>query len=239
MSDFVVIIPAMNEQASLAKVLLDIRQYHNCDVIVVDDGSIDNTALVARQHGAIVLPHVINMGAWRATQTGIRYALQKEYDNVVTLDADGQHNALDIEKLIVASQLGNDLVIGSCTSRGSAGRHVVWKTIKKLTGLPVSDLTSGFSCYSKIAMQVLVSKQASMFEYQDVGVLLMLKHLNMKCTEVAVSMDERQDGISRIFNSWRAVIKYLLYTFILSVTKVSPISAKTYHNKLTSGGNLD
>jgi glycosyltransferase involved in cell wall biosynthesis len=239
MSDYVVIIPAMNEQASIAKVLLDIRKYHNCDVIVVDDGSIDNTVSVARQHGAIVLPHVMNMGAWRATQTGIRYALKKEYDNVVTLDADGQHNALDIEKLIMASQLGIDLVIGSCTSRGSTGRHVVWKIIKKLTGLPVSDLTSGFRCYSKSAMQVLVSKQASMFEYQDVGVLLMLKHINMKCAEVAVSMDERQDGISRIFNSWLAVGKYLLYTFILSATKFSPISAKTYHKKLTSGDNLD
>lgn len=229
----------MNEEASLPSVLKDIRAYLDCEIIVVDDASEDNTVEVAKQFGAQVLPHVTNLGAWRATQTGIRYALKNGFDGVVTFDADGQHQAKFINTLLVAAEQEHDLVIGSCMSRGSRGRHFAWGFFKRMTGLNVSDLTSGFRFYSRNALEVLSSRQASMFDYQDVGVLLMLRHVNMKCIEVPVKMDERQDGISRIFNSWLAVTKYLLYTFILSGTKVLPMSAKVYHKNLTTGDNLE
>ena len=89
-----IIIPAMNESGSIASVLSDITAHFNCTVIVVDDASTDNTAQIARGLGACVLSHAINLGAWRATQTGIRYALKKGYERVVTCDADGNipHN---------------------------------------------------------------------------------------------------------------------------------------------------
>ena len=234
-----IIIPAMNESSSIAGVLMSIKKYFDCVIIVVDDASSDTTAKVARSHGAIVLPHTINLGAWRATQTGIRYALKKGMTRAITCDADGQHPAQALLKLINDAPQSNDCTIGACTSRGSTGRHIAWRVFKRLSGVDVSDLTSGLRLYSRPAMRVLASTQATMFEYQDVGVLLMLKKLNMHCSEVSVVMREREDGISRIFHSWFAVFKYLLYTLILSVTKIGPHEVAKYHKQLTAGAELD
>lgn len=234
-----IIIPAMNESSTIASVITGIKAHLNCLLIVVDDASTDNTAQIARQHGAVVLPHTVNLGAWRATQTGIRYALKKGMNRVITCDADGQHPADALLSLLKESPQHNDCTIGSCTSRGSAGRHIAWGVFKRLSGLYVSDLTSGLRLYSRPAMHVLASPQATMFEYQDVGVLLMLKKLNMACSEVGVVMKLREDGISRIFNSWLAVIKYLIYTFILSLTKIGPQEVAKYHKQLTEGAELD
>lgn len=234
-----IIIPAMNESSSIQDVLQGIRDRFDCMVIVVDDASSDETALIAKQCGAVVLPHAINLGAWRATQTGIRYALKRGIGRVITCDADGQHPVEALIALINSAPDNNDCTIGSCTSRGSAGRHIAWGTFKRLTGLDVSDLTSGLRVYSRKAMRVLASPQATMFEYQDVGVLLMLKKLNMPCSEVEVKMQPREDGISRIFHSWIAVMKYLIYTLILSVTKIGPHEVAKYNKRLTAGADLE
>lgn len=234
-----IIIPAMNEGGSIAGVLEDINSTFKCAVIVVDDASCDNTAEIAKSYGAIVLPHAINLGAWRATQTGIRFALKKGYDRVITCDADGQHPVESLVTLLENAPKANHCTIGACTSRGSVGRHIAWRVFKKLSGVNVRDITSGLRLYTRPAMQVLASYQATMFEYQDVGVLLMLKHLKMQCSEVSVSMKRREDGISRIFHSWLAVLKYLLYTFILSVTKLGPQAVAKYHKQLTAGAELD
>lgn len=234
-----IIIPAMNEARSIASVIRNLRKYFFCSIIVVDDGSTDNTAAIAKREGAIVLPHVVNLGAWRATQTGIRYALKQKIDYVITCDADGQHPVEAIVKLLEDITDDVDCRIGSCISRGSVGRHIAWRVFKRLSGLGVSDLTSGLRLYSRPAMRVLASYQATMFEYQDVGVLLMLKKLNMSCEEVGVEMLSRKDGISRIFHSWLAVFKYLLYTFILSITKIGPQEVARYHKKLTAGAKRD
>lgn len=234
-----IVIPAFNEQESLPNVISDLKKTIKSDVIIVDDASSDDTAKIASRLNAIVLSHVVNLGAWRATQTGIRFALKQGYERIITFDADGQHSASDIDTLIRKSEENYDLVIGSCVSRGSRGRHIAWRVFKRMTGLSVSDLTSGFRCYNHAAMSALASRQATMFEYQDVGILLMLRSLNLKSVEVSVRMNERKNGISRIFYSWSAVCKYLLYTLILSVTKAIPMSAKPYRKKLISGENIE
>ncbi|GGW82243.1 glycosyltransferase family 2 protein [Alteromonas halophila] len=234
-----IVIPAMNESRTIGTVIRGLREHFSCPIIVVDDASTDNTADIARGEGAIVLPHVTNLGAWRSTQTGIRYALKRGIECVVTCDADGQHPKQALLTLLEKAEEDTDCTIGSCTSRGSTGRHIAWRVFKRLSGLDVSDLTSGLRLYSRPAMRVLASKQATMFEYQDVGVLLMLRKLKMRCTEVDVAMQERKDGISRIFHSWVAVFKYLLYTFILSITKLGPQEVARYHKKLTAGAELE
>jgi len=234
-----IIIPAINEQRSIARVIDGLRAHFDFPVIVIDDASSDRTREIAEKRGAIVLPHIINLGAWRATQTGLRYALNKGFDLVVTCDADGQHPAESIAALLANADEKDDLVIGSCTSRGSTGRHIAWRVFRRLSGLQVGDLTSGLRLYRRPAMAVLASRQATMFEYQDVGVLLMLQKLNMSCSEVSVKMQERKDGISRIFHSWGAVLKYLLYTGILSISRLGPFKADKYHQKLISGANSE
>jgi glycosyltransferase involved in cell wall biosynthesis len=234
-----IVIPAMNEELTISSVLSDIRALYDYEVIVVNDGSSDYTVDVAEQHGAIVLNHVVNMGAWRATQTGMRYAYKNGYDRVVCIDADGQHDVEGIETLLSRLDEGFDLVVGSCTSRGSMARHIAWRTFKTLTGSSIRDITSGFRAYSHNALSILVSRQATMLEYQDVGVLLMMKQANLSMSEVQVSMQERQDGISRIFNSWSAVFTYLLYTLVLSLTKSLQIDKKQYRDKLIEAGKND
>lgn len=238
-SKVAIVIPAMNESGSIKGVLQSLQSAFECTIIVVDDASSDDTAIIAKQQGAVVLPHSVNLGAWRATQTGIRYALKMGINRVITCDADGQHPTSALTKLLKEAPEGNDCTIGACISRGGAGRHIAWRFFKRLSGVNVSDLTSGLRLYSRSAMQVLASRQATMFEYQDVGVLLMLKKLGMKCSEVDVTMIEREDGISRIFHSWLAVCKYLLYTLILSITKIGPHEVAKYHKQLTAGTDLE
>ena len=239
MSKIAIIIPAMNEERSIAKVIDGLRAHFDFPIIVVDDASTDDTRQIAEKRGAIVLPHILNLGAWRATQTGLRYAINKGFDSVITCDADGQHPAQAVESLLGQANDSDALVIGSCLARGSTGRHIAWRVFKRLSGLNVSDLTSGLRLYRRPAMAVLASRQATMFEYQDVGVLLMLQKLNMSCSEVSVNMQERKDGISRIFHSWGAVISYLLYTGILSISRLGPFKAEEYHQKLISGANSE
>jgi glycosyltransferase involved in cell wall biosynthesis len=241
MSKYAVIIPAMNEELSLHLVLHDLKQIQEqvFEVIVIDDGSTDATATIARECGATVLRHALNLGAWKATQTGMRYALKHGFTEVICMDADGQHKVADVHLLLNELYQGRDIVVGSCMSRGSAARHIAWRAFKLLTGLPISDITSGFRAYSANALSLLVSRQASMLEYQDVGVLMMMKQSGLSMSEVSVSMQERADGISRIFHSWVAVFKYLLYTFVLSLTKSLQLDRKSYRDRLKAAGKDD
>lgn len=223
--------PAMNEANSIFKIVSSVV-HAGYQIIVVDDASIDNTAELAKEAGAIVLSTVKNLGAWKATQAGIRYAHSKGFDTVITMDADGQHNTDDIPKLIMASKNGADVVIGNCIERGSRGRHLAWQFFKTLNGLKVSDITSGFRLYNRNAMYGLISRQATMLEYQCVGILIMLRNMKLQVVEVAVPMEERSDGISRIFYSWTAVFYYLMYSGLLSVSKAFPSNKDTFINNI-------
>lgn len=213
--------PAMNEEISIVKMVSSVV-LAGYTIIVVDDASVDNTAKLAKASGAIVLSTIKNLGAWKATQAGIRYAYTRGFDAVITMDADGQHNTDDIPKLLASSQNGADVVIGNCTDRGSRGRHVAWHFFKALNRLKISDITSGFRLYNRNAMYGLISRQATMLEYQCVGILIMLRNMRLQVTEVAVPMKNRVDGISRIFYSWTAVFYYLMYSGLLSVSKAFP-----------------
>ena len=221
----------MNEENSIGKVVSSLVE-RDFKVVVVDDFSSDKTAAIARRSGATVLANIKNLGAWRSTQAGIRYAHKFSADVVITMDADGQHDCEDLQKMIEAYHQGADVVIGSCTSRGSTGRHIAWRLFKLLNGLRVNDITSGFRLYNREAIEILVSRQATMLEYQCVGILLMLRNLRLKVYEVPVNMRERKDGISRIFNSWISVIYYLAYSGLLSFSKAFPVKKHSYLNKI-------
>ncbi|NDV24924.1 glycosyltransferase family 2 protein [Desulfovibrio sp. JC022] len=221
-SKTLVVIPAFNEELSVAAVVSEIRERTGLDVLVVNDMSSDETTDEAESAGATVLNLCCQLGAWGATQTGIRYALQKGYARCVTCDADGQHDVNAISALLAESKASNsDIVIGSCISRGSAARHIAWKYFKVITGLPVNDLTSGFRVYSFRAMQKVALSRASIIDYQDISVLLLLKSQKMTFKEVDVCMVAREDGKSRIFNSWLAVAKYMMLSSIIALCRIS------------------
>ena len=108
-----IVIPAYNEQAAVFDVVRGVRADY-ADILVVDDGSRDNTAAEAKRGGATVLRHIINRGQGAALQTGIEYAVLRGADIIVTFDADGQHRVEDVARLVDALESsGADVVIGS------------------------------------------------------------------------------------------------------------------------------
>jgi len=216
----VVIIPAHDEAKDIGFVIGEINKYSNFPVVVIDDASTDNTILVARKAGAVVVPLAVQLGAWGATQTGLRYALKNNYDYAVTMDADGQHQAESLPALLQPI-IGNeaDVVIGTCTRRGSALRKIAWSVMKRVSGLRLEDLTSGFRVYDRRAIRRLAAWQATLLEYQDVGVLAMLQSAGISIKDVEVKMLPRRHGMSRVFYSWTSVVYYMSYTLLLSFTK--------------------
>ena len=213
-----IVIPAKNEAASIEAVVLAVRAHGYLDVLVVDDDSDDETGRIARESGALVIRAPLAQGAWGAMQTGIRYAVRHNFTSVITMDADGQHRTEEIELLLRASQFA-DVVIGACPSRGSVARKFAWSLFRRLTGFALEDLTSGFRLYNADACLVLAGEAATLIDYQDMGVLLVLRRAGLTFSEVEVRMSARVDGISRIFYSWWAVARYMLETTVLCFAK--------------------
>lgn len=214
-----VVIPAYNEGGNLGIVLAGIDRMGGVDVVVVDDNSADNTIEVALRYGITVLPLSVRLGAWGAAQTGIRFGLLNGYDVFVTMDADGQHRSGDLP-LLIDELVGNglDVVIGSCPGRGSLARKTAWWIFRRLSGLKLEDLTSGLKAYSREAACHLVKADATIFDYQDLGVLLYLLKNKMKIREKDVAMRPRRDGKSRVFDSWLLVVKYMAQTLVLCLS---------------------
>ena len=215
----VVVIPAFNEASSVGAVV-ESALLHAERVVVVDDASQDNTAKLAEAAGAAVLRLPVQLGAWGATQTGMRYAVRKGFDIAITMDADGQHKSSDIPNLI-APLLAEEanVVIGACPQRGSPLRHLAWRWIRSLSGINLGDFTSGFRAYDRLAIRKAASWKATLLEYQDIGVLMLFQRHSLVITDVIVTMSERVSGHSRIFGDWGAVIYYMAYTLILGLSK--------------------
>ena len=157
-----IIIPAYNEELTIGSVVALAKKYG--DVLVVDDGSLDRTSEIAREAGAVVIRHERNMGKGYALRTAFEYALSEEYDIVVTIDADGQHNPDEIPFLIEPIIKGEaDLVIGSRYLSGSKkeiplyrrfGLWVLNKSTKVAASVDV-DSQSGFRAMNRKTLEKL------------------------------------------------------------------------------------
>lgn len=215
--DAIVVMPARNEAGSVGRLVRELRG-NGLEVIVVDDASVDGTADRAEAEGARVLRLADRLGAWGATQCGMRMALRLGKRRVVTMDADGQHPPGTIVPLLDRHAAGGaDVLIGACTSRGTLSRRMAWNMFKAVTSLNVHDLTSGLRVYGCKALKLLTRPEGSLIDYQDIGVLLMLREAGLTVAERPVSMCVRESGRSRIFRNWFAVMEYMLFTFILAV----------------------
>jgi len=218
--DWLLIIPAKNEAASVADVVHEAIAICGITVLVVDDASTDSTAALARQAGAIVLSLCQSLGAWGAIQTGLRYALRNQYRYVITMDADGQHQANSLPILARALQAQTaDVIIGAFPERGSVARQFAWKVFRLLSGLSHADLTSGLRAYNHLAINTLASHHATLLDYQDMGVLLLLEQQGLRLAEISIAMRPRLAGQSRIFRSWWTVAGYMIYTLILCIAR--------------------
>lgn len=221
MSSTLILIPAHNEEATVGQVVDELLRAWGLPVVVIDDASTDTTIVTARSAGALVLPLPLRLGAWGALQTGLRFALAEGYSSAVTLDADGQHSPGAMSALLEPIRDDRaDVVIGAFPARASRARRLAWGYFRWLTGLELEDITSGFRAYNLAAIKLLASQEASLLDYQDVGVLLILRRRGLRITEVDVEMRPRTQGVSRIFNSWWTVGKYMLQTSVLCAARI-------------------
>jgi len=216
-----VVIPAYNEAATVAEIVRRVIAHAACDVVVVNDASSDDTSAQARAAGAAVIDLPLNLGAWGATQTGMRYAQRNRYATVATLDADGQHHPESLPSMLTALEQDEvDVVIGTYTQRLSVAKRVAWWYFRLLTGLPVQDFTSGLRAYSRRAARALASREASLLDYQDMGVLMLLYQKGFRLRELPTVMSPRKSGMSRVFASWFIVARYMLHTTVLCFARL-------------------
>jgi glycosyltransferase involved in cell wall biosynthesis len=215
-----VIIPAWNEAGTIFDIVRSVKEKISIDILVVDDGSSDDTGDLAKSAGAAIVRLPMNIGAWTATQTGFRYALAHGYRMAVTMDADGQHLAESIPALLdVLISGAADVVIGSNPGRASTNRRMSWSFFRWLTGFDIEDFTSGFKAYNQKAMRLLLQRRAYLFDYQDLGTLLLLRRFGVRISEIPVPMQKRRHGHSRIFSTWWQVFRYMMVSTVLCVSK--------------------
>ena len=219
-----IVIPAYNEARQLAAVLRAAGEHApGFDVLVVDDASSDDTAAVARRAGARVVRHPFNLGYGSALQTGYRYAISRNYDLVVQMDGDGQHDAADLRRLAAPVESGQaDVAYGSRFHPGSSYRMPLLRRIgsrwfawlvRKLTGLVIGDPTTGFQALSARVLR-LYATDAFPIDYPDADMIVLLHRSGLAVCEVPVRMFERPESPS--MHSGPAVL-YYVYKMTLAI----------------------
>ena len=238
MTDRVVaVVPAWNEAGAIGGVVDEIRAFDpQIDVVVVDDASTDDTAGVARAHGAKVLALPFNIGIGGAVQTGFRYARDEGYDVAVRLDGDGQHAAEELGKLLAPIRAGDaELVIGSRfvdpagTYRPPFARRmgirVFARLVSLLGGQKVTDTTSGFSALDRTAIELFATEYPH--DYPEVESTLVALRSGLRLAQVQVDMRERQAGTSSItfVRSLYYIVKVMLALLVASLRRYPRLEA--------------
>jgi len=204
-SDTLVFIPAWNEEDNLPAVLDALAgELPDVDVLVVDDGSRDGTSAVAKQQGVPVVRHPINLGVGGALQTGFRWGVDHDYDVVVQLDADGQHDPAYLAPLLAPVREGRcDVAIGSryverteyqAPMSRRLGMLLFSGVVRLALGQRIADTTSGFRAYGRRVMEV--GQHEFPKDFPDAPLLIQLARRGFRLLEVPVRMRERQAGQS-------------------------------------------
>lgn len=211
-----IIIPAYNEQGSIGAVVETIRkQVGDADILVVNDGSQDRTARMARESGAMVISLPYNMGIGTAVQSGFLFAKEKGYHFVVQVDGDGQHPVKEIPRLLEALANGADVAIGSRFVQPTGYRPPFFRAVgikvfsflvSLIVGKKVHDTTSGFRATNRRA--ILLLTETYPHDYPEVEALITLHRHRMKFVEIPVEMNYRREGKSSI--SAKAGIYYMM-----------------------------
>lgn len=218
----VIVVPAYNEAGAVYGVVEELRRAYP-NVVVVDDGSRDDTSAEARRAGAIVLRHVLNRGQGAALQTGMDYGLRRGGEVIVTFDADGQHRVEDIDRLLEALDRTNaDLAIGSrfldLQSNVPARRRfllrIATRFMRVTSGVPLTDAHNGLRAFRRSAaekIRITLDGMAHASEIVD-----QIRRHQLKVTEVPVviryseySMSKGQSGLA----AFRIAFDYLFKRF--------------------------
>ena len=210
---FPVIIPAYNEAENIGALLRELREaFPDAVPVVVSDGSIDDTARIAAEAGAVVLDLPCNLGVGGAVQTGFRYAVEAGFDIAVRIDGDGQHPPSEIPKLLSKMQeSGADAVVGSryletnaAAVRGAsaardAGNIMLAQFLTLISRCRVTDPTSGFWCVRGDLLRCFARQYPS--EYPEPEAIALLRRQGYELAETQVQIRPRAKGVSTIKTS--------------------------------------
>ncbi|PKN12863.1 MAG: DUF2304 domain-containing protein [Deltaproteobacteria bacterium HGW-Deltaproteobacteria-4] len=231
-AEILVIVPAYNEEENISRVIDDLgRLQAVVDILVINDGSVDNTSRAARSGGrAKVVDLPKNLGIGGAVQTGFKYAARNDYQIAIQFDGDGQHLADEIPKLLrVLQEQGVNMVIGSRFLEEQSGyRSTFMRRIgirlfqavnSLLIGQMVTDNTSGFRAYDRRAIEFLAQNYP--VDYPEPEAVILLGRNGFSMAETFTRMNERQAGTSSIagFGSAYYMVKVLLAILMTALRK--------------------
>ena len=225
-----VAIPAYNEEGTISDVIQDVQKHLLlADILVIDDGSTDNTKFVTQKLGISTLQFPFNMGVGAAMRAAFKYAHEENYSHVLQLDADGQHRAEEALRLIGSSEKA-EVIIGSrflnqSGYRVGRVRRLAMKTLAVVVGRRIgtklTDVTSGFRLTGGAAIHFYSLNYPPEYLGDTVESILMAGQEGFKVEEVSVVMHERKGGqpsqhlyklivyLARVFTV--IVISYLQY----------------------------
>ncbi|AXE54904.1 glycosyltransferase family 2 protein [Aurantimicrobium sp. MWH-Uga1] len=236
-----IIIPAWNESASVGKVIEKILQLpHEYDVLVVNDGSSDNTEEVSLNAGANVATLPFNLGVGGAMRTGFVYAVENNYEAAVQVDADGQHDPVNIPELLSALEF-SDIVIGArFAGKGdyqvSGPRKWVMQilaaNISRIAGSKLTDTTSGFKALGPRAIKLFSKNYPAEYLGDTIEALVVAAQSGLKISQIPVSMHARQAGVASA-----NPVKSAIYLFRALVALLFAMSRKPHPIVDASGGD--
>ena len=221
-SKTLIIIPAYNEEESIGAVISDLKSSGYEDIIVVDDGSLDQTKKIAIEKGAKVLSHPVNIGLGGAISTGLTYAKKHTYKYAITIDADGQHKISDAKKIYEELKTNSaDIVIGSRLDQLLKKYPLRFTVnilsnifIMLLSGKYVSDTQSGLKGYgSKAIKKIQIS--TSGYEYSS-EIILSAQKQKLTIKEIpieAIYTDYSKRKGQKLSNAINIMLKLLTHSF--------------------------
>jgi glycosyltransferase involved in cell wall biosynthesis len=230
------VVPAYNEGGAVGDVVRQLRARGDLDVVVVDDGSVDDTADVARAAGARVLELPYNLGIGAAVQAGFCFAKEQSYDVVVQVDGDGQHRPDEIGRLLEPIERGEaDLVLGSRYVEKTAyqapplrrlGMLIFSGLVSRVTGQRLRDTTSGFRASGPRVIGFLAEHYPG--DYPEVEALVLLSRAGFRIVETPCRFRDREIGRSSITWTRSAyyMIKVILAVLIGLCRSVPPARGK-------------
>ncbi|WP_416324406.1 glycosyltransferase family 2 protein [[Eubacterium] hominis] len=224
--EVLIIIPAYNEAQAISPVLKELKTLTNAfaDILVINDSSADQTSRIVQEEGILVASQVFNLGYGSALQTGYKYAIRYGYQYIIQLDADGQHDPMNVLHIYerLKSDRKPDIVIGSRFLEGSQSFKV--SGIKRMTmkyfsfiiqrfgHQKITDPTSGLQGLSRAAFLYYSSFNLFDNQYPDANVLLLMSLLEYQIEEIPAIMYARESG-----TSMHSGLKPIFYMLVMNL----------------------